>query len=91
MGSWVHRQQDRYHEDMGVDRQPRRVISPVHAIAELDAHVGKWVAVREGKVIATAPSSTDLVEKLRALGVDGRGASAQYVAPPVAGYKVGVG
>ena len=78
-------------QQMGLDRQPGRTISPVQASPELDAHVGEWVAVRAGHVIAFAASSSELVAQLRDMGSDARGASAQFVAPPVPGYKVGVG
>jgi hypothetical protein len=76
---------------MGIDRQPGRTIAPLRASSELGKHVGEWVAVKAGKVVAAAASSRELATKLRTMGADAHGATAQYVVPPAEGYKVGVG
>jgi hypothetical protein len=50
-----------------------------------------WVAVKDGKVIAAAYNSRELVPKLAEMGPAGRGAVAQYVPPRSDTIVVGVG
>jgi hypothetical protein len=50
-----------------------------------------WVAVKDGKVIAAADNSRDLVPKVRELGEAGRGAVAQFVPPHSDDIVIGVG
>lgn len=64
---------------------------PVPRPAELDHFIGKWVAVKDGQVIAVAETSRGLVYEVHKLGSSAKGAVAQYVPPPKAGYMVGVG
>lgn len=52
---------------------------------------GYWVAVKDGKVIAAANNSRDLVPELRKLGKKAHGAVAQYVPLPDNAMVVGVG
>jgi hypothetical protein len=81
-----------YGRGMGRRRQTGR-IEPERRLAELDNWVGLWVAVKDGKVIAAAPTSLELVDalhKLRPVGV-GRGAVAQYVPQPTDEIMIGVG
>ncbi len=70
-------------------RQKR--IEPERRLADLDRWIGLWVAVKNGKVIAAAPNSQDLVPKLQEMGEKGRGAVAQYVPPPSDVIMIGVG
>jgi hypothetical protein len=68
-------------------------MEPERRLPELDHWVGLWVAVKDGKVIAAAPTSLELVDalhKLRPVGA-GKGAVAQYVPEPSDGIMIGVG
>lgn len=68
-------------------------MEPERRLPELDQWIGLWVAVKDGKVIAAAPSSLELVEalhKLRPVGA-GKGAVAQYVPEPTDRIMIGVG
>jgi hypothetical protein len=68
-------------------------MEPERRLPELDRWVGLWVAVKDGKVIAAAPTSLELVDalhKLRPVGA-GRGAVAQYVPEPTDRIMIGVG
>ncbi len=58
---------------------------------ELHEFVGKWVAVKNGAVIAVADTSRALVHGLHKLGSNGRGAVAQFVALDTGAAMVGVG
>lgn len=53
--------------------------------------MGEWVAIKGGEVIESAPSAKELAGKLRVMGDKARNATAQFVSPPVEGYRVGVG
>jgi hypothetical protein len=64
---------------------------PLPYLRELDRFVGKWVAVKDGHVVAFALSSTQLALRLRELGPDGRGAVMQFVKPEADSFVVGVG
>lgn len=66
-------------------------VEPVRRLADLDRWEGMWVAVKDGKVIAAAHNSRDLVPKLVEMGPAGRGAVAQYVPRPSDTIVVGVG
>jgi hypothetical protein len=74
----------------GVARPGERV-EPVRRPTELDDFIGKWVAMKDGQVVAVAESSRALVYEVHKLGDRGKGAVAQFVPPPKAGYMVGVG
>jgi hypothetical protein len=68
-------------------------MEPERRLPELDNWVGLWVAVKDGKVIAAASTSLELVDalhKLRPVGV-GKGAVAQYVPRPTDEIMIGVG
>ena len=58
---------------------------------ELDQYVGRWVAIKDGQVVASAASSVELVDEVRALGEDGEDAVAEFVSPPSDSWMVGVG
>jgi hypothetical protein len=57
----------------------------------LDEFVGKWVAVKDGRVVACANNARELVPMLHELGERGRGAVAQYVPYPSEAVMIGVG
>lgn len=59
--------------------------------ADLRQYAGKWVAVKAGRVVASADTPADLVQRVKALGEEGRDAVAEYVAPPSSSLMVGVG
>lgn len=69
----------------------RIAMEPERRLADLDEWVGLWVAVKDGKVIAAAHSSRELVPKLAEMGPAGRGAVAQFVPRPSDTIVVGVG
>lgn len=73
---------------MGISRS-RPPMRPVPHLPELDEFRGKWVAVKNGEVIAVASSSKDLAYELRWRNI--QGAVAQYVAEPEEGLRVGLG
>jgi hypothetical protein len=50
-----------------------------------------WVAVKDGKVIAAAHNSRDLVPMVKELGEAGHGAVAQFVPPRTDEIVIGVG
>jgi len=66
-------------------------LEPERRLAALEGWEGKWVAVKDGEVIAAAHNSRDLVPELVAMGERGRGAVAQYVPPESEVIVIGVG
>ena len=87
---WRVARQLAYRCGMGTRRKP---IEPERRLPDLDRYVGLWVAVKDGKVIAAASTSVELVDalhKLRPVGA-GRGAVAQYVPGPTDQIMIGVG
>lgn len=79
-----------YRCGMGRERPPRRV-EPERALPDLSQWAGMWIAVKDGKVIAAAYDSRDLVPMVRQLGEAGRGAVAQFVPPHTDEIVIGVG
>ena len=79
-----------YFRGMATRRGPRPV-EPERALPGLDQWSGMWVAVKDGKVIAAAYNSRDLVPMVRELGEAGKGAVAQFVPPHTDEIVVGVG
>jgi hypothetical protein len=68
-------------------------MEPKRRLPDLDRFVGLWVAVKDGKVIAAASTSLELVDalaKVRPVGA-ARGAVAQYVPRPTDQVTIGVG
>ncbi len=49
-----------------------------------------WVGIKDGNVIAAAPTSPGLVSELRKLGEAGRGVVARYVLPATDEIIIGV-
>lgn len=89
---WRVARQRAYRRGMAKSRR-REPMEPERRLPELDNWVGLWVAVKDGKVIAAAPTSLELVDalhKLRPVGA-GRGAVAQYVPEPTDYVMIGVG
>lgn len=81
---------ERYRRGMGIARS-NPPVEPVPRPPELDNFVGKWVAIKEGRVVAAADSSRALVDEVHKLGEHGLGAVVQFVAPPSTSFMVGVG
>lgn len=65
--------------------------APVPAPASLRDYEGLWVAVLNGKVIAAAHTSRELVRELAKIGPEGRGATMQRVPTRERGLLVGLG
>lgn len=65
--------------------------APVRRPSELDDYVGKWVGVKNGEVVASADSSSELAELIIGLGDEADGSVIEYVAPPTDTWVVGVG
>ena len=80
----------RYLREVGIARSTPP-LEPVPRPADLDNFIGKWVAVKDGAVVAVADTSRALVYEVHKLGEGARGAVVQYVAPPADSFMVGVG
>src|ERR1700685_450287 len=90
--AWCGPRQLAYRRGTGQARR-HEPMEPERRLPELDHWVGLWVAVKDGKVIAAAPTSLELVDalhKLRPVGV-GKRAVAQYVPRPTDEIMIGVG
>jgi len=72
-------------------RHGRRRVEPERAPPGLDQWAGMWVAVKDGKVVAAAYNSRDLVPMVRELREAGIGAVAQFVPPHTDEIVIGVG
>jgi hypothetical protein len=72
-------------------RQRARRVEPERALPGLDQWSGMWIAVKDGRVIAAAHNSRDLVPMVRQLGEAGQGAVAQFVPPRTDEIVIGVG
>jgi len=79
-----------YFRGMG-RRRPPREIEPERLLPGLEQWAGLWVAIKDGKVVAAAGSSRELVAEVRKLGAAGEGSVAQYVAPYSEEIVIGVG
>ena len=64
-------------------------MEPIPRDANLSSHVGKWVAVKDGRVVAVAATSTALAYELRNRGITR--AVSQFVTEPSEGLRVGLG
>lgn len=76
-----------------IPEQPRRAqgFEPIRRPPAYEEYEGEWIAVLQGKVIAHAPKSADLLEQVRALGREGEQAVVEFVSPPSDTWLVGVG
>jgi hypothetical protein len=79
-----------YRRGVAISRRPGQV-EPDRRLRDLDNFVGRWVAVKDGRVVAAADTSRSLVYELHKLGSSARGAVAQYVPPASESAMVGVG
>lgn len=79
-----------YFRGMGVARRGRK-LRPIERSAVLDKHVGEWVAVKDGVVIAHSTSSREVVRLMRQMGPVSKGAVLQRVAEPTDALAVGLG
>jgi hypothetical protein len=82
---------ERYGAEMPIARQPSEPMKPVQRAQGLDEFVGKWVAVRNGTVIAVSTTSRGLAFELKKLGSSAAGAVMRYVAEPSNSVMVGLG
>jgi hypothetical protein len=69
----------------------RRKVEPERRPEGIDRWAGLWVAVKDGKVIAAADNTRDLVVRVRSMGPAGEGAVAQYVPHKTDDIVIGVG
>ncbi len=81
----------RYPDRVSIARRPERRIEPLRRPSALDAYEGKWVAVNDDRVIASADTSSELARTLRSMGPAAHGVVMQFVRPAADGYIVGVG
>ena len=79
-----------YSRGMGKRRKPQTV-ELERRPEGIDRWAGMWVAVKDGKVIAAAHNSRDLVPEVRSMGEAGRGAVAQFVPHRSDDIMIGVG
>ena len=66
-------------------------IEPLPRVAAIDQYTGQWVAVKDGRVVASAIRSRDLVALVRAMGEDGADATVEFVAGLSDSFRVGLG
>lgn len=64
---------------------------PARPPADFDRFAGLWVAVKDGRVIAAAGTSRELVYDLAKIGPDAEGATMQRVPSAEQGLLVGLG
>lgn len=76
-----------YRRDMEPGWQPERGPAELYG----PEFAGKWVAVKDGKIIACANNARDLVPQLHEMGASAHGAVAQYVPYPSDAIMIGVG
>ena len=69
----------------------RRKVEPERRPEGIDGWAGLWVAVKDGKVIAAAENSRELVARVRSKGPSAAGAVAQYVPQRTEDIVIGVG
>jgi hypothetical protein len=72
-------------------RRPREIEATRLPAGLNEEYAGLWVALKDGKVVAAAASSRELVAKVRELGPRGEGAVAQYVPRYSEEIVIGVG
>jgi Family of unknown function (DUF5678) len=77
--------------DMPLARKPSEPMEPIRRAADLDEFFGKWVAVKDGRIVAVADTSRGLAYELKKLGSAAKGAVMRYVAPPSTSALVGLG
>lgn len=87
---WRGALQRKYSRDMGSTGRGRPV-RPVPRLAVLDEYAGLWVAVKDGEVIAHAPTSRGVARELLRLGERAKGAVLQRVATAHEPLSVGLG
>jgi hypothetical protein len=76
---------------MGANQSSGRRVQPIRRLQELDGWTGMWVAIKDGAVIAAAPTSRELVVQVRSKGELAKGAVAQFVPTPSDEIVIGVG
>lgn len=78
-----------YGASMGLGAGSR--VEPERRLPELDNWVGCWVAVKDGHVVTAAPTSHELVLRVKSMGKEAEGAVAQFVPVPSDDIVIGVG
>ena len=76
---------------MGIARRHDGFGRPEPRPDELKDFAGMWVAVKDGHVVAAAPTSRALVYEVHKAGARGQGAVAQFVPKAQRSSVVGVG
>lgn len=79
----------RYGRDMPIGRRAEHEVHAIPHLPELDAYIGKWVAVKGGRVVASAATSEALARELRTRHL--QGAVMQFVPSQAHTFVVGVG
>jgi hypothetical protein len=87
---WRRVNRSNYSRDMGIARGKGRMPA-VPRPTSLDRYAGQWVAVKDGKVVAHARRSREVVAKMQALGSSADGAVLQRAAAPTDAVAVGLG
>ena len=91
MRRWPLRRNEEYRRGV-VERPARGRVPALPRPAGLDAYVGLWVAVRDGKVVAAAETSHQLALQLHDMDHRKRHRTAvEYVRPSGDSYIVGAG
>lgn len=73
-------------------RQQLGEYRPAYTQPALDRHVGEWVAIKDGKVIAHGPNARHVVQQMRQLPAEqSRGAVLQRSARPTEALAIGLG
>ncbi len=70
-------------------RGPRLELTPRDPV--LDEFAGQWVALKDGRVIASHPKASEVAKALLALGEAGEGAVLQRAAGPLEAVAIGMG
>lgn len=78
-----------YGSGMGVRAGSR--MEPERRLPELDGWLGSWVAIKAGLVVAAAPTSGELVVRVREQGSIAAGAVAQFSPEPTDDIVIGLG
>jgi hypothetical protein len=81
-----------YSDDMSIIRRPPGgQVPPSQRPEGIERFTNQWVAVLDGKIIASGNTSRELASELRSMPPASREAVMEFVRPPAAAYVVGVG
>ena len=76
---------------MALARKPTHPMQPEPRPENLDIYENCWVALKNGEIVAAAPTSQELACEIRRLGSKASGCTMQFVRPSADAYIVGVG